>query len=98
MRRVKHYRVDVSPGEDVQRQLFGAGASMRDTRVVQCGVATALDVETILTGAGVEFEEIEFTERRMAGIGGLLIANHIVWATHRKRGRGDRTDGRHYYA
>jgi hypothetical protein len=70
---------------------------MRDTRVVQCKVATALDVESILAGAGVEFKEIEFAERRMAGIGGLLVANHIVWATHRKRGRGDRKDGRNCY-
>jgi hypothetical protein len=97
VRRVKHYRLDANPGEDVQRQLFGAGASMRDTRVVQCLVAAALDVEAILAGAGVEFKETEFTERRLTGLGGVLIANHIVWATHRKRGRGDRTDGRHCY-
>ena len=97
MRRVKHYRLDANPGEDVQRQLFGASASMRDTRVVQCMVSTALDVEAILAGAGVGFKEVEFVERRMAGIGGLLIANHICRATNRKRGRGDRTDGRHWY-
>lgn len=97
MSKVAHYRVDAVLGEDLQRQLFDAGASMRDTMVVQCTVATANDVETILTECGVRFEEMEFTPKRLKGIGGLLISNHIVWATHRKRGRGDRTDGRHWY-
>ena len=95
--RVAFYRVGSVLSEDTQRQLFGVGASMRDTRVVQCLVATANEVEEVLTECGVCFESIEFTPKRMKGLGGTLIANHISWATHKDRGRGNRTDGRHWY-
>ena len=70
---------------------------MMDTRVVQCGRTAALGVETIFAEHGVRFEKTQFARKRLKGIGGLLIANHICWATHRERGRGDRTDGRHWH-
>ena len=79
----------MSIDQDLMNELFGAGASVRDTNLVQCPSEAVADaVGDILDNRGLDREEVEFKPPQLDALSRKLVADHILLATHRRRGSG----------
>ena len=84
--------------QDLQRELFGAGASVRDTGIVQCENDAVQDaVVDILENKNISHESVEYESKTLDKLSRELRASHIVWATNRRRGAGRGNSEGHNY-
>jgi hypothetical protein len=75
--------------QDLMNELFGAGASIRDTNLVQCeNEVVAGAVSDILKKNGLACAEVEYEARKLSPLARQLVADYMDFATNRRRGAG----------